>query len=223
LEGWDNLCGSLTSLKHLVLQEVDLVGITHESILSALPTQVPASLETLGVVNLRHPKVTNGGTPWLDACSTPLTSLRTLEVGRITVETMENICNRYPKLEGISCHVMTAEPHETRNDDKYLETFLQLASHELETLKLIGGSYSEQALDKFIAAFPDSVKCLELSSSRGLTPSILCALLKLPLRELSVEYAWVAQEFKREMERISESQRPLELKIFKWMYLPLRP
>lgn len=211
VRGWETLCKSFSSLKHLILERVNLFSTPFKEILLEIPSNTLRSIESLDVrFNVQAP-----GPHWLDASVASLTSLRKLCITRISIDTLTLILVHCLKLEEFSCKTWFST-QETRLTDTHLEVLSQLAARPLHTVRLSDGNFTSTALSKFIAAFPASVECLELSRFRGLTPQILQAMLRLPLRELTLDCMEVPPQHRRQLESIWRQVNPPVLKTFRW-------
>lgn len=215
LEGWENLCTSLTSLKHLEFGSVEFLGLEVKDALRGIPARTLQSLETLEltpVISLEEAHL-----PWLGTYASALPSLRRLSADVISVDELATILTHCSSLRTLQFYKNYGDDHPAPNDE-LLGVISRLATSSLRSLSLWEGEFSSAGLDAFASFFPATVTSLNLSCSYGLTPSVLRKLIQLPLQYLKLCGMLVMSEHKIELETISILERPLALEHFLWSY-----
>lgn len=204
VEGWESLCESLTSLKHLILDYVQFVGTSSENILSGIPLPTLNSLESLVIsgVEERGERMIFR----LDAVAASLSNLHKLKTDAVSVVALMEILMNCPNLTWIVLQGPLTNEH--------LQIFSKLAKAPLETLSLRWGQFTKDELIVFAGSFRASVKHLEFESCTGLTPSSLRTLLQLPVQKLYLKYMYANPGHFEEFDRISKAEKPRCLKEF---------
>lgn len=191
LVGWENLCGSLQSLKDLYFHSVTVSGI---------PPLVsdPSQLETLTLYMELSER-------WLVESCKSFFSLRTLCVSRISADTLANVLDNCPTLVEFSCF---------RSADEHLQVFSRPALVSLQSLDLIHSDFTPRGLSAFAEAFPPSITRLQLHGSSGLTPSSFRSLLQPPsLRYLGLHHMPVDPENLQELKEVAKNERRPGLRV----------
>ena len=180
LEGWKNFFKSLTSLKHLALNDTELVGIAPNDILYHIPDNVSRRLETLRICYKSHPDVSR-----VEAHFPSLPSLRKLTLYYLSPTSLASLFTYIPNLESL-CFVPLRNLSCGSLSHAHLEVFTRFSLPSLKMLTLHGGDFTSDSIMAFAVKCPPSLRALKLSRCRGITPSSLRSLLRLPLSQLTV-------------------------------------
>lgn len=180
LEGWETLFKSLTSLKHLALDDTELVGMDSEDIIAQLPSQALQRLEALRVCFKAYPDVS-----WLEAHFASLPSLRKLAIYSLSPTSLSSLLKHCQKLESLYFVHDCGMPFGMLSC-AHLEVFSRVTSPSLKDLVLRNGSFYPESIMVLAASRPPSLKFLKLTGCPGITAESLRALVRLPLSQLTV-------------------------------------
>lgn len=161
LVGWENICGSLTSLKNLSFYFTTIPGM-HPFVPN------PERLKTLNLDMFNEEQLAE---KWLDEHHARFSRLLRLVIPRLPAQTFANVLKHSRTLVDLTC---------PNSRDEHLMALSKHAPASLKSLDTYASRFSELGLSAFVEAFPPSITRLRLAGSSGLTPSSFRCLLKLP-------------------------------------------
>jgi hypothetical protein len=205
LDGWGGFYGSLTALKRLSLNDVQFLGVP-ETTDSSVPLRIFSSLEELVFI----PRSDSIGfyEAWLDVHSRSFPRLQSLYVGRVPANTLTTLLAHCPRLT-------TFESNNgiTRAILDFLKAFSPSLTPSLHSLTLCGGEFCPESLTAFAASPPPRLQSLVVYDTKGLTPTHLQQLLKLPLKRLDLRDLRVRPEHSQDLYAIAEQERPTKVSV----------
>jgi hypothetical protein len=209
VEGWENLCSSVTVLEKLKLKSNEFVGLRTSDILSTLPRRIGRNIEVFEI-RFDH-SIKDHDASWFSAYASSFTRLREFSTDQISVETLTALLKHCPSLETLHFYAFPAS-------NALLKILSKQMLLNLKSVTLHGGKFSSEVLADFVKSCP-ILQYLSLYTCQGLTPSILRAMFQLPLlRELSLGNMSVREEYLQELNRISHQEKPVQLKNFSYSY-----
>jgi hypothetical protein len=214
VNGWAHLCNSVTMLERLELRSTKFMEMRTRDILSALPSHISQALKSLFVKF--DDVIDDVDAPWFSAYASSFTNLREFRSNQTSVATLTALLTHCTSLETLrhseDSVLLTAI------SDAHLKILSEHAPTRLWSVILRKGHFSPEGLAGFVNSLPISVKYLQLEACHGLTPPILRAMSRLPLRELKVEAMEVQKEHYHELELISKNEIPSTLKFRFYCY-----
>lgn len=211
VEGWENLCDSLKKLDSLELEFVDFVGVPTKYILIMLSENILRSLSRLRVKFGQLTTDYDG--PWLCVCAPYLESLCNLTVSHISAETLMEILNQCTKLKELDLSGIKDQP-ESHPNDELVRALSNSTPKSLATLEINEARFSREGWLTLIRSCPPTLKTLCLFEFQGLTPTILRALIKVPLECLSLECFIAERKEAKNLRHIANTEAPPKLSLY---------